>query len=307
MTSPLHPFDAVRAAELQGELDALVRRLDARAVAKRRPIALEPGAPKVMHALWSAVGWADAFARCELACPELPAARQAVLDRFAEYRSWSSDFQLGPQDLPHARLVYDDGAGVGIYVTDESGALDDPAVVAVTAGDATIEPVVDSYARWCGAALVRQAFAGALHLGLRMDPWPPHWPHAAKPFPLLAPACRELDAGVWLIPGHATQLEPFVVGWTTLAHDDLAALVHLLRGVRADVVEFRPRLPGDRIEVASAPAALQARWPDLHALDRAATHFAGAVAGLPVLARLVDGGTELATEPGSGRALSAAL
>jgi len=305
MTNPLYHLDAVLAAQLQGELDALVRLLDTRTSVTRRPVALELGAPKAMHALWSAVGWADAFARCELACPELPAARQAVLDRLTEYAGRSSDFQLGPQDLPHARLVFDDGAGVGMYVTEEREGIDDPAVVAVLADESAIEPVLDSYARWCGAALVRRAFAGALHLRLQIDP--PHWPRAAKPFSLLAPACRELDADVWIIPGDSTQLEPFADGWTTLAHDDLAAIVHVLRGVRADIVEFAPRLPGDCIEVASAPAALQARWPDLHALDRAATHFAGAVAGLPVLARIVDGGTELATELGSGRALSAAL
>ena len=305
MAGPLQHLDAVLAAQLQGELAALVHLLDTRTRVQRRPVVLEPGAPKAMHALWTAVGWADAFAPCEVACPELPAAHQAVLDRLAEYRSWSSDFPLGRNDVAHARLVFDDGAGVGIYVTDESPGIDDPAVVAVLADEATIEPVLDSYVRWCGAALVRRALAGALHLRVQLDPR--QWPHAAAPLSLLAPACRELDAGVWIIPGSSTQLEPFIDGWATLAHDDLAAIVHVLRGVRADVVELAPPLPGDVLEVASAPAALQSRWPDLHALDRAARHFAGTVAGLPVLARLVPGGTELATAPGSGATLSAAL
>ena len=305
MTSPLQHLDATLAAQLQGELDALVQLLDGRTTLKRRPVVLEPGAPKAMHALWDAVGWSDTFAQCEVACPELPAARQAVLDRLTEYGGWSSDFELGPHDLPNARLVFDDGAGVGIHVTDEAPGIDDPAVVAVLADDSTIEPVLDSYVRWCGAAFVRRAFAGALRLRVQIDP--PQWPSSPQPFPLVAPACRQLDAGVWLIPGDSTQIEPSVDGWITLAHDDLAAIVEVVSRVRADVVELAPLLPGDVIRVASAPAVLQARWPALHALDRAATHFAGIVAGLPVLARLVDGGTELATAPGRGATLSGAL
>jgi hypothetical protein len=160
-----------------------------------RPLRLERGAPAAVRAFWEALGWSELFAG-DLAEPSVASGRRAVQALLAAYRADNDGFRLRLADLPRRfRFLSADEQGVGFAITDESRRGADPPIVTVLAEDGRILPDQPSYIRFAAAVALLVALRGWREVA-RRGPLPP----GRRPFPVLVPEARVIDAGRWLVP-----------------------------------------------------------------------------------------------------------
>ncbi|HTQ04169.1 MAG TPA: hypothetical protein VMI54_09940 [Polyangiaceae bacterium] len=180
------------------EASALRERLARATGASFAEVELEPDARPSVVALWKGLGWSKLYEECALVHPSLERGRERA---FATVTAWNRTkmSKLTRGDLPEKfRVVYDDGAGVGFQIADETTAGAEPRVLGVVCDTSQIVRERTSYVR-----------AVVLPLVLRLWPrlqsfWVDAKPASAlarkKLFPTLAPGVAEVARGVFCAP-----------------------------------------------------------------------------------------------------------
>ena len=157
-------------------------------------IELEPDARPHVVALWEGLGWSKLYEECQLAHPALERGRERAFARVTEWNRGKMS-KLTRRDLPAKfRVVYDDGAGVGFQIADETQPGAEPRLLGVICDTSQIVPERDSYSRAVVAPIIARLWPGLHRLSLHVAPPDPA---GRQLFPTLAPEVQQLVPGLF--------------------------------------------------------------------------------------------------------------